>query len=126
MDTTDVEQIVFAAAANRSGIDAGKISADSRFREDMGFDSLAEVEFVIEMEDEFEVEIGYQDAESVSTVGQAIELIQQKIESGEGRTEPAGGGKARPVACTTCSWRGERIYAQPKRCPACGGFVHFR
>jgi hypothetical protein len=37
------------------------------------------------MEDEFEIDIGYQDAESVSIIGQAIELFQRKIASGEGR-----------------------------------------
>lgn len=46
------------------------------FKEDLGADSLDVVELVMELEDEFGVEISDGDAENINTVGDAVKYIE--------------------------------------------------
>jgi acyl carrier protein len=49
--------------------------------EDLGADSLDVVELVMRFEEEFEIEIPDEDAEKITTVGEAISYIDTKMES---------------------------------------------
>lgn len=64
------------------GVDKEKISADTSFVNDLGADSLDTVELVMELEEEFDVNIPDDAAEKIQTVGQAVEYIEQNSGSG--------------------------------------------
>jgi acyl carrier protein len=53
---------------------------DSRFIEDLGADSLDAVELILEMEEEFGLEISDEDAEKIRTVGDAVRYVVAHVE----------------------------------------------
>ena len=61
------------------GLEASKISDEAHFEEDLDVDSLGVVELLMALEDEFDVKIPDDEAESIVTVGQAIDLVHQKV-----------------------------------------------
>ena len=64
---------------DRLGVDENEVKLEASFREDLGADSLDVVELVMELEDEFDMEISDEDAEKIATVGDAISYIESKI-----------------------------------------------
>ena len=54
------------------------ITAESLLVEDLGFDSLDVVEFVMAIEEEFDIEIYDEDAEKIKTVGDAVAFITKE------------------------------------------------
>ena len=73
----DIEGKVKAIIADRLGIDEKKITLQSSFINDLDADSLDIVELVMEFEKEFEVSIPDDQAEKITTVGEAIENIKK-------------------------------------------------
>ena len=63
---------------DRLGVDENEVKLEASFREDLGADSLDVVELVMELEDEFDMEISDEDAEKISTVGGAVKYIESK------------------------------------------------
>ncbi|MBI3922849.1 MAG: acyl carrier protein [Armatimonadetes bacterium] len=61
-------------------VDAAEVSPESTFVEDLGADSLDVVELVMRFEEEFDVEIPDEDAEKITTVGDAVRYIESKVE----------------------------------------------
>jgi len=59
------------------GVDKEKITPESSFVNDLGADSLDQVELVMELEEEFDLSIPDDAAEKIQTVGQAVEFIEQ-------------------------------------------------
>lgn len=66
---------VVGIISERLGKDASTITEDSKFREDLGADSLEVVELIMQLEDEFEIEISDEEAEKIVTVGDAVKFI---------------------------------------------------
>lgn len=64
---------------DRLNVEEEKVVATASFRDDLGADSLDVVELVMELEDEFDMEISDEDAEKIATVGDAISYIESKI-----------------------------------------------
>ncbi len=64
---------------DRLGVDESEVKLEASFREDLGADSLDVVELVMELEDQFDMEISDEDAEKIGTVGDAISYIEKKI-----------------------------------------------
>ncbi|MEJ8544378.1 acyl carrier protein [Brevibacillus borstelensis] len=60
---------------DRLGVDESKITLEASFKEDLGADSLDVVELVMELEDEFDLEISDEDAEKITTVGEVVSYI---------------------------------------------------
>ncbi len=60
---------------DRLEVDEAKVTKDASFRDDLEADSLDVVELVMELEDEFGLEISDEDAEKISTVGDAVDYI---------------------------------------------------
>ncbi|MBW8010092.1 MAG: acyl carrier protein [Chloroflexi bacterium] len=58
------------------GVDADKITAEARFREDLEADSLDIVELIMAFEDKFGNEISDEDAQKITTVGEAAKYIE--------------------------------------------------
>lgn len=62
------------------GVDAEEVTEEASFIDDLGADSLDIVELVMAFEEEFDLEIPDEDAEKISTVGDAIQYIKEKTE----------------------------------------------
>ncbi|UOQ85538.1 acyl carrier protein [Gracilibacillus salinarum] len=66
-----VKQIV----VDRLDVDEEKVTLEASFKDDLEADSLDVVELVMELEDEFDLEIADEDAEKIATVGDAVKYI---------------------------------------------------
>jgi acyl carrier protein len=75
MADVNVEQKVRSIIAEQLGVGEDEIKPTSSFIEDLGADSLDIVELVMAMEEEFEVEIPDEEAETLKTVGDAVNYI---------------------------------------------------
>ena len=61
------------------GVDAAKVTAEARFREELEADSLDLVELIMAFEEKFGGEISDEDAQKITTVGQAVEYIETRM-----------------------------------------------
>jgi acyl carrier protein len=61
------------------GADAGKVTMEARFREDLEADSLDLVELIMAFEEKFGGEISDEDAQKITTVGQAVEYLNARM-----------------------------------------------
>ncbi|MGY8768475.1 MAG: acyl carrier protein [Pirellulales bacterium] len=71
-----IQERVFEIVSNQLGVDKDKITPESSFINDLGADSLDTVELVMELEEEFDVDIPEDSADKIETVGQAISFIE--------------------------------------------------
>ena len=71
----DVSERVIDIVAEQLGVDKEKVKPETSFVNDLGADSLDTVELVMELEEEFNVNIPDDAAEKIETVGQAIDFI---------------------------------------------------
>ncbi len=65
--------------AERLSVDESKITEDSSFIDDLGADSLDTVELIMQLEEEFDIQIPDEDAETISTVGRAVKYVEEKL-----------------------------------------------
>ncbi|MEK3800230.1 acyl carrier protein [Peribacillus sp. FSL H8-0477] len=75
----DVLERVTKIVVDRLNVEESEVKLEASFKEDLGADSLDVVELVMEFEDEFEMEISDEDAEKISTVGDAVNYIQSTM-----------------------------------------------
>ncbi|MBM3321470.1 MAG: acyl carrier protein [Candidatus Eisenbacteria bacterium] len=59
------------------GVGADQVTPDARFIDDLGADSLDTVELVMALEEEFNVEIPDEEAEKITTVGEAVNYLKE-------------------------------------------------
>ena len=62
--------------ADKLGVDEAKVTVDANFVDDLGADSLDQVELIMALEDEFDVEIPDEEAEKLKTVKDALNYIE--------------------------------------------------
>ncbi|MFW2340974.1 MAG: acyl carrier protein [Acidimicrobiia bacterium] len=79
MERTEIESKFNELLVSELGLDAEKINPSARFEEDLEVDSLGVVELLMALEDEFDVTIPDEEAENLTTVGEAIELVAAKL-----------------------------------------------
>ncbi len=60
-------------------LEPGKVTEDARFAEDLDTDSLDLVELVMEIENAFDIEIPEEELDGIETIGQTLDLIQEKL-----------------------------------------------
>lgn len=73
---SDVFERVKRIIVDRLGVDESEVTPEASFKDDLGADSLDIVELVMELEDEFDMEISDEDAEKITTVGEVISYIE--------------------------------------------------
>ncbi|MGC4007341.1 MAG: acyl carrier protein [Pirellulales bacterium] len=72
-----VQDRVYDIVAEQLVANRETLSRDTSFINDLGADSLDTVELVMELEEEFDVNIPEEEAEKIQTVGQAIDYIEK-------------------------------------------------
>jgi acyl carrier protein len=75
----DIEAKVKEIITNKLGVEDGQVTPEASFTNDLGADSLDTVELVMEFEKAFNLQIPDEDAEKISTVGDAITYLKSKI-----------------------------------------------
>ena len=74
----DVQERVIKIVCDQMGTTPDKVTRETSFINDLGADSLDQVELVMELEEEFDLSIPDEDAEKIQTVGNAIDYIASK------------------------------------------------
>ena len=64
---------------DKLGVEESRIVPEANFLDDLGADSLDIVELIMEFEEEFDLEIPDEDAETITTVGAAVDYINKHI-----------------------------------------------
>ena len=76
---TDTYTEVQVIIVDLLGVDESKVTPDARFREDLEADSLDLVELIMAFEDKFGGEISDEDAQQITTVGDAVTYIDERM-----------------------------------------------
>ncbi len=76
---SDVSDKVKTIICDQLMVDQEEITDESSFVEDLGADSLDTVELIMEFEDEFGIEIPDEQAEKISTVGEAVAYLEKLL-----------------------------------------------
>ncbi|MBD8497021.1 MULTISPECIES: acyl carrier protein [Paenibacillus] len=74
--SAEVFERVKRIIVERLGVDEAEVTLEASFKDDLGADSLDVVELVMELEDEFDMEISDEDAEKITSVGEVVSYIQ--------------------------------------------------
>ncbi len=77
---SDIASRVKAIIVDKLGVDENEVSPEASFTNDLGADSLDTVELIMEFEKEFNMGIPDDQAENISTVGEAIKYIEENAE----------------------------------------------
>lgn len=77
----DIAEKVKEIVSDKLDVDGADIQEEQDFIEDLKADSLAVVEVVLALEEQFEIEIPDEDTEKIKTVRDAIEYIQANTSS---------------------------------------------
>jgi len=81
MDRPEVESKLVDLLVDELGLERDKITMEATFEEDLEVDSLGVVELLMALEDGFGVKIPDEEAESIVTVGQAVDVVIAKLDS---------------------------------------------
>ena len=76
---SEMESKVKQIIAEKLGVSEDKITPTASFVDDLGADSLDQVELIMAFEDGFDVEIPDEDAEKLRTVKDALDYLQKKL-----------------------------------------------
>ena len=75
-----IKERVREIVVSELGVEAEKVTPEASFVEDLGADSLDTVELVMAFEEEFGIDIPDEDAEQMSTVGEAVKYLEKNSE----------------------------------------------
>jgi len=72
-----MKERVIDIVVEQLGLERDKVKPESKFKEDLGADSLDTVELVMALEEEFDIEIPDEQAEKITTLQDAIDFVEQ-------------------------------------------------
>ena len=78
MKKDEILSKVKAVVAEKLNVGEDQVTEDAKFVEDLGADSLDQVELIMALEDEFSLKIPEEDAEKLLTVGAAVDYVLKK------------------------------------------------
>jgi acyl carrier protein len=76
---SDIASRVKAIIVDKMGVDETEVTPEASFTNDLGADSLDTVELIMEFEKEFNISIPDDQAENITTVGDAIKYITENV-----------------------------------------------
>ena len=76
-----VEERVKSIIVEQLGVDADEVTPDASFVEDLGADSLDQVDLIMAFEEEFGVEISDDEAEKIRRVKDAVDYIEKRAKA---------------------------------------------
>ena len=76
---SDVEQKVKNIIVEKLTVDENEVTPEAEFNKDLGADSLATVELIMEFEKVFDLQIPEPEAEKIKTVGDAVAYIEAHV-----------------------------------------------
>jgi acyl carrier protein len=76
---SDIAQKVKSIIIDKLGVEESEVTPEASFTNDLGADSLDTVELIMEFEKEFNISIPDDQAENISTVGQAIAYLEENV-----------------------------------------------
>lgn len=74
---SDIASRVKAIIVDKLSVDENEVTPTAEFTKDLGADSLDTVELIMEFEKEFDIQIPDEEAEKITTVGDAISYIEE-------------------------------------------------
>ena len=77
----DITAKVIAIIVDKLGVEDSEVDESKSFTSDLGADSLDTVELIMEFEKAFSISISDEDAEKITTVGDAIKYIEQNAKN---------------------------------------------
>ncbi len=77
--TIELEQSIFQIAADTVSADVSQINRETRFEEDLNFDSIDQIEFIMQVEEVYSIDVPDEQAANIKTVGQVVDLINPKV-----------------------------------------------
>ncbi|MBR4841586.1 MAG: acyl carrier protein [Bacteroidaceae bacterium] len=80
MADSQIAERVKAIIVDKLGVEISEVTPEASFASDLGADSLDTVELIMEFEKEFGISIPDDQAEKITTVGEAIEMIAKAVE----------------------------------------------
>lgn len=76
---SDISEKVIKIIVDKLGVEAGEVTTEASFTNDLGADSLDTVELIMEFEKEFNISIPDEQAETIATVGDAISYLENHV-----------------------------------------------
>ena len=79
MKLEEIQKKLKDIVVDRLNVEESQINPEASFVEDLGADSLDIVELIMGIEEEFDIEIPDEDAEKLTTVGEALNYVKNKL-----------------------------------------------
>ena len=79
MEEKEAFERVKKVAVAQLNVNGDEVTMEASFTKDLGADSLDTVELVMDLEEEFGMEIPDEDAEKITTVGEAVKYIASHL-----------------------------------------------
>jgi acyl carrier protein len=76
---SSVAEKVRKIIVDKLGVDEAEVTTEASFTNDLGADSLDTVELIMEFEKEFDLSIPDEQAEKITTVGQAVSYLESQV-----------------------------------------------
>lgn len=80
MNKEEILTKVKGVVADKLNVGEDQVTEEAKFVEDLGADSLDQVELIMALEDEFQLKIPEEEAEKLTTVGAAVDYVIKKVQ----------------------------------------------
>ncbi|HMO38859.1 MAG TPA: acyl carrier protein [Saprospiraceae bacterium] len=78
--SSSIAERVTSIIVDKLGVDESEVTREASFTNDLGADSLDTVELIMEFEKEFDISIPDEKAETITTVGDAVDYLEEQLQ----------------------------------------------